>query len=182
MANGSNFDVKHKKRELIIERVDGDPAAKRGMKVSRTLLLLLILLRFVLFVIEVSYFSASGLEINVISNLLLLPMLLILYMIHDGNKGLSGVLLVSAAVRVVYLFASVYATLPDGVGRNIYVGAYLFAMAFQFAATLLMTAYAPCVSYFEKMQAINMEIGNLLRTGGQKSNQSQKKSSRKKKK
>ncbi len=166
MAYAQGFDVKKKKRDMMKERIDTDPIATRGMRVSRAALLLLLLLRLILFVFEVVYFSASGLQIGVISNLLLVPMLLILYMIYDGNKGLSGALMISAVVRVIYLFASVYPTLPKDAGANVYLGIYLFVMAFQFVSVILMTAYAPCVAYFNAMQSINMEVGTLLRTGG----------------
>ncbi|MBR2965250.1 MAG: hypothetical protein IKC34_01730 [Clostridia bacterium] len=166
MAYAQGFDVKKKKRDMIKERIDTDPVALRGMRVSRAALLLLLLFRLVLLVFEIVYFSASELKIGVLSNLLLIPMLLILYMIYDGNKGLAGILMVSAVVRVIYLFSSVYPTLPDGVGADVYLGVYLFVMAFQFAAIILMTAYAPAVAYFDKMQAINMEVGTMLRTGG----------------
>ena len=166
MAYASNFDVKYKKRELIKEQVDSDPIAAKGMRISKISLMLLLLLRLILFVFEIIYFNASGLEIDVISNLLLIPMLLILYMIYDGNKGLAGVLAISAIVRAVYLFASVYPTLPEDTGAGIFVGLYLFVMAFQFVSIILMTAYSPCLQYFNKMQSINMEIGAVLRSGG----------------
>ena len=92
-------------------------------------------------------------------------MLLIVYMLYDGNKGISGVLLIAAVVRAINLFASVFPTLPEGTGTNVYIGVYLFVMAYQFAVTLLTTAYAPAVAYFTKMQSINMELGALLRSG-----------------
>ena len=166
MAYAQGFDVKKKKRDMMRDRIDTNPIATRGMRVSRTALLLLLLFRLILFVFEVVYFSASDLQIGVVSNLLLIPMLLILYMIYDGNKGLAGILMVSAVIRVIYLFASVYPTLPDGAGASIYLGVYLFVMAFQFVSIILMTAYAPCVAYFNLMQSINMEVGAMLRTGG----------------
>ena len=166
MAYAQGFDVKKKKRDMMKERIDKDAAASRGMRMSRASLLLLLLFRLILFAFETVFFAASGLPFEVVSSLLLIPMLLILYMIYDGNKGLAGILMVSAVVRVIYLFSSVYPTLPDGVGADVYLGVYLFVMAFQFAAIILMTAYAPAVAYFDKMQAINMEVGTMLRTGG----------------
>ena len=166
MAYAQGFDVKKKKRDMMKERIDKDAAASRGMRVSRASLLLLLLFRVILFVFETVFFAASGLSFEVVSSLLLIPMLLILYMIYDGNKGLAGILMVSAVVRVIYLFSSVYPALPEGAGTNIYLGVYLFVMAFQFVSIILMTAYAPCVTYFNIMQSINMEVGSMLRTGG----------------
>jgi hypothetical protein len=90
-------------------------------------------------------------------------------MIYDGNRGVSTLLLVSAIVRAVWLFSSVYPTLPLGVGANAYIGFYLAVMAYQFAVTLLMTAYNPSIAYFGKMQSINMELGAALRGGTLKS-------------
>ena len=165
MAATKGFDVKRYKRKLIIEQIDTDPVAKRGMAVSRTTLLGLVFLRLALFIFEVIYYSIANVSLNVISTLLLLPMLMIVYMVYDGNKGISSVLMVSAVVRALWLFASVYPTLPEGGGANVYIGIYLTVMAYQFAVTLLMTAYAPAIAYFNKMQTINMQVATALRGG-----------------
>lgn len=169
MAASSNMDVKHVKRKMIAERIDTDPVARRGMAVTRGTLLGLLFLRLALFAFEMIYYSTAGLEIRLVSNLLLLPLLILIYMIYDGNRGVSTLLLVSAIVRAVWLFSSVYPTLPLGVGANAYIGSYLAVMAYQFAVTLLMTAYNPSIAYFGKMQSINMELGAALRGGTLKS-------------
>ena len=168
MAGTVGFDVKRYKRKLITEQIDTDPVAKRGMAVSRSTLLGLVFLRLALFVFEIIYYSVAQLSLNVVSTLLLLPMLLIVYMVYDGNKGISSVLLVSAIVRAIWLFSSVYPTLPAGSAANAYLGVYLAVMAYQFAVILLMTVYAPCVAYFGKMQKINMEVASALRGGAAK--------------
>lgn len=160
-----SINVKEKKKRLIIERIDSDPVAKRGMKVTRTTLLILLALRALLFLYELIYFGMVGLVVDTLSSILLIPMLIIVYMIYDGNKGVSGILLISAVVRAIYLFSTVYPTLPADTGANIYIGAYLVTMAYQFAVTLLTTAYAPANAYFAKMQSINMELSALLRGG-----------------
>ena len=153
---------------MMAERIDTDPVAKRGMAVSRGTLLGLLILRLALFVFELVYCGIADAKVGVISNLLLLPFLMIIYMIYDGNKGLSSVLMISAIVRAVCLFSS----LPEGNGANAYIGAYLAVMAYQFAVTLLMTSYGPAVAYFKKMQAINMELGAILRGGSPRSGSS----------
>ena len=165
MASTRGFDVKHYKRKLIAERIDTDPVAKRGMAVSRTTLLGLVFLRLALFVFEIVYYSIAELKLNVASTLLLIPMLMIAYMVYDGNKGIASVLMISAVVRALWLFSSVYPTLPEGGGANAYIGIYLAVMAYQFAVTLLMTAYGPCITYFSTMQVINMEVASALRGG-----------------
>lgn len=165
MAATKGFDVKHYKRKLIIEQIDTDPVTKRGMAVSRTTLLGLVFLRLALFIFEVIYYSIANVSLNVISTLLLLPMLMIAYMVYDGNKGIASVLMISAVVRALWLFASVYPTLPEGGGANVYIGIYLAVMAYQFAVTLLMTAYGPCITYFSTMQTINMQVAAALRGG-----------------
>ena len=165
MAGTVGFDVKQYKRKLIAERIDTDPVAKRGMAVSRTTLLGLVFLRLALFVYEIIYYSIAHISLNVVSTLLLPLMLMIAYMVYDGNKGIASVLMISAVVRAIWLFASVYPTLPAGGGANAYIGIYLAVMAYQFSVTLLMTAYAPAVAYFSKMQTINMEVASALRGG-----------------
>ena len=165
MASMNGFDVKTYKRKLIAERIDTDPVARRGMAVSRAALLALVFLRLALFVFELVYFNAAELKVGIISNLLLLPMLMIVYMIYDGNRGISSVLMISAIVRAIWLFATVYPTLPEESVANVYLGIYLAVMAYQFVSTMLMTVYAPATAYFEKMQGINMELGAALRAG-----------------
>lgn len=165
MAATKGFDVKHYKRKLIAEYIDTDPVTKRGMAVSRTTLLGLVFLRLALFIFEVIYYSIANVSLNVVSTLLLLPMLMIAYMVYDGNKGIASVLMISAVVRALWLFSSVYPTLPEGGVANVYIGIYLAVMAYQFAVTLLMTAYGPCITYFSTMQVINTRVAAALRGG-----------------
>lgn len=180
MAATKGFDVKHYKRKLIIEQIDTDPIAKRGMAVSRGTLLGLVFLRLALFLFEIIYYNIANLSVNVISTLLLLPMLVIVYMLYDGNKGISSVLMISAVVRSLWLFSSVYPTLPVGGGANVYIGIYLVAMVYQFAVILLMTAYAPSIAYFNKMQTINMQVAAALRGGAPVGNNNSAKPKKKK--
>ena len=165
MAATKGFDVKHYKRKLIAEYIDTDPVTKRGMAVSRTTLLGLVFLRLALFIFELIYYSIANVSLNVISTLLLPLMLMIAYMVYDGNKGIASVLMISAVVRALWLFSSVYPTLPEGGGANVYIGIYLAVMAYQFAVTLLMTAYGPCITYFSTMQVINTRVAAALRGG-----------------
>jgi len=82
----------------------------------------------------------------------------------------------------MYTFSSVYPTLPAGGGANAYMGVYLAVMTYQFAVTLLMTAYNPSIAYFNKMQSINMELGAALRGGTSPTSGSNRVSPKKKKK
>ena len=163
MASTNNLNIKQHKRRLIAERIDTDPVAKRGMSVSRLMLLALLFLRGALFVFEIVYYGIVNLEVNAVSNLLLIPLLIMIYMIYDGNKALSAILGISAIVRAVWLFTSVYPALPEGGAANAYIGAYLAVMLYQFIAMVLISVYAPAISYFDKMQTINMELSTLLR-------------------
>ena len=180
MAVTKGFDVKQYKRKLIAEYIDTDPVTKRGMAVSRTTLLGLVFLRLALFVYEIVYYSIANLSLNVVSALLLPVMLMIAYMVYDGNKGIASVLMISAVVRALWLFSSVYPTLPAGDGANVYIGIYLIAMAYQFAVTLLMTAYGPCITYFSTMQVINTQVAAALRGGSPIANSSSAKPKKKK--
>jgi len=67
-------------------------------------------------------------------------------------------------------------------GANAYMGVYLAVMTYQFAVTLLMTAYNPSIAYFNKMQSINMELGAALRGGTSPTSGSNRVSPKKKKK
>ena len=107
MAATNGFDVKHYKRKLIAEYIDTDPVTKRGMAVSRTTLLGLVFLRLALFVYEIIYYSIANLSLNVVSTLLLPLMLMIAYMVYDGNKGIASVLMNSAVVSTKIFFSGV---------------------------------------------------------------------------
>ena len=158
--------VNQRKHELKKKYVDQNEILAAGRRAVLLSVLIIFFARIAFFIFELAFFAAKGITVSIISNLLILPLCLILYMIYDGNKGLAGVLAISAIVRAIYLFSAVYPTLPTDSGAGIFVGLYLFVMAFQFVAIILMTAYTPCVKYFEKMQAINMELGAMLRAGG----------------
>ena len=78
--------VRDKKRELIRQRIHSDPVKSRGMRALFVVVCALLLARAALFVYELIYYSYFGIEISVVSNLLLLPLLIILYMVTYINN------------------------------------------------------------------------------------------------
>ncbi len=152
------MNVSERKKHLINENLKKSTAAQSGMRLAKISVLLIIALRLILLLYELIYFSSAEVKISVISELLVLPMMLILYMVYDGNKGLSAITLISATVRIIYHFASVYATLPEGSGANAYTAVFLIIMAAQFILSLVLTTSKMCAEYFILRQRVNMQI------------------------
>ncbi len=160
------MDIKTKKRKLIVELMEKNPEAQAGGKIVSRAVIALFLLRLFLMIYELVFFSASELDISIISNLLLLPFLLILYMIFDGNKGLSVIPIVSAVIRVVIYFSGSFKQVSAVAGGNAYTAIFLVIMLLQFAVALLVCYASKCQVYFKLMQTVNFQIQKEFLSGG----------------
>ncbi len=154
--------INERKKRLIKEGLQKSEAAMSGMRTVLFSVLTVIVLRLAFLLYELIYFSSADVKISVISELLLLPLMLVLYMVYDGNRGLASVTFISAAVRIIYLFADVYSTLPKGTGANIYMAVYIAVMAVQIILSVLLTTSKRCGEYFALRQRVNMQIRNEM--------------------
>ncbi|MBR2466078.1 MAG: hypothetical protein IKB38_04000 [Clostridia bacterium] len=157
--------VKEKKKQLIKERIHSDPVKSRGMRALGIIVSAILLSRIALFIYELAYYAYLGLSVGVISNLLLLPLLLILFMAHDGNRGLLAVSAVSAVVRIIYLFSSTYPALEGLSGSGVFVAAYAVIMAAQFIMSVTALSMPSTDAYSKEMQKINYELRSSLMNG-----------------
>lgn len=156
--------LRDKKKELIKKRIHSDEKKSNGMRAAGIILAALMLTRVALFVYELIFSALAGLSINVISNLLLLPLLILVYMVHDGNRGLIGVCAASAIVRIIYLFTSVYPTLEGVSGGTAFLCVYLAVMALQFIMSTVVLSMPSIALYCEEMRKINYELRSHIVT------------------
>ena len=150
--------VRDRKKQLVQEMVHTSDKAKKGMKLTSILIMLIIAVRIIHAVYEIVFFSMSGVRGSFVSYLFILLGILTLYMVYDGNKALASVTMISAFVRIIYYFSSFYSTLPETQGTAVFTGIYITVMLFQFVASILLTENPSCKEYFNIMQRINFKI------------------------
>ncbi len=160
------MDIKTKKKKLIYAQLEKNPDLRRGMKTVSTFVLTVFLLRLAFMLYEIIFFSASGVKIGIVSNLLILPLLIILYMIFDGNRAFTTIPAISAVVRVAIYFSDGINDLEEIVGANAYTAVFLAVMIIQFSFSLIIS-YAPNTQkYFSMMQSVNMQLQKEFLSGG----------------
>ncbi len=161
-SSAAPITVKDKKKELIRQRILSDGTKLRGMKALGIIVAAIILSRAALFIYELAYYISIGVKVNVFSNILLLPLLLILLMVKDGNRGLIGICSVSALVRLIYLFVSMYPALKSYGGAEAFVAVWAAVMAVQFILSVTALSMPSADLYSKEMQKINFEIRSLI--------------------
>ena len=163
------YDVKKRKRQLITERINKNPKAERGRRQIAAFFLTIVFLRLALLAYKLIYFTAVGVQSGLVSDILLfLGGVIVLYMVTDGNRGLSWVTAISAVVWGVYLFTSVYPLIADKTGAVAYVALFLTALAVQFILSVIMATLPLYDTYFDGMQKINLTIRGEMISGGKK--------------
>lgn len=151
------MDVKQRKKQLINERVFKNAAVMRGRRAVSRCVLAIFFLRLVLFILDVSLLPARGIKAGVASHIFSALLLIVLYMIFDGNKGLSAVLSISAIVRAIVYFSGIH---PEviGAGLGVYTGIFLAVMLLQFLISVLISSATVAQPYFKEMQEINLQL------------------------
>lgn len=149
--------VNQRKRELKAKYIDNNPALTQGRRTVLISMLIIFFARIAFFIFELVYFSQKGLSVSVISNLLLLPLCLILYMIYDGNKGLSAVPAISAIVRIIVYFSVTHKAVL-AVGGGLYTGILIGVMVIQFLVCVLVSSASRCQAYYKVVQRINLAV------------------------
>ena len=150
--------LRDRKRQLTREIVDRDVEASYGKLLTTRAVITVAVTRILLAVYEIIYFSIANVEINVWSLLLILPGLLILYMISDGNKALAGILTIAGAVRLLLLFASTLITLPKNAGGIVYISVAGVILLSQAILSSFVSINEKCNSYALAMRKVNMRV------------------------
>ena len=150
--------LKDRKKQLIREVVDRDIDAAYGKILTIRSVKIIAITRVLLALYEIIYFAIAHVKINVWSILLILPGLLILYMISDGNKALAGILTIAAAVRLLLLFASTLGAVPKNAGGIIYVAVAAIILLAQAALSTFVSVNSKCNYYSIGMRKVNMRV------------------------
>ena len=159
-----DFDIKKRKRELIKEGFRLVPAAKSGEKLVKISVLSILALRAALLIFEIIFSSVVGARVSLWSQLLLVPFILILYMIYDGNKGVIFISTLSAPVRILYHFSTVLPTVAEN-GKTLFTVATLAVLVAQLIISVFISASAKCGTYFGVMQKVNLKLRSEIING-----------------
>ena len=151
------MDIKQRKKQLINEKVFKNAAINRGRRAVSRSVLAIFLLRLVLFILDVALLPTREIKVGALSHIFSVLLLLVLYMIFDGNKGLSALLSISAIVRVIVYFSGIH---PEviGAGLGVYTGIFLAVMLLQFLISVLISSATVAQPYFKVMQEINLQL------------------------
>ena len=151
------MDVKQRKKQLINERVFKNAAVNRGRQAVSRSVLAIFCLRLVLFILDVSLLPTKEITVGIGSHIFSALLLIVLYMIFDGNKGLSAVVSISAIVRVIVYFSGIHPEVTEA-GLGVYTGVFLAVMLLQFLISVLISSASATQSYFKVMQEINLQL------------------------
>ncbi|MBR5242504.1 MAG: hypothetical protein IKV20_05135 [Clostridia bacterium] len=151
------MDIKQRKKQLINERVFKSAAVNRGRRAVSRSVLAIFFLRLVLFILDVSLLPTRGIKVGAVSHIFSAILLLVLYMIFDGNRGLTSLLSISAIVRVIVYFSGIHPEVIEA-GLGAYTGVFLAVMLLQFLISVLISSATVSQSYFKVMQEINLQL------------------------
>ena len=154
--------LRDRKKQLIRELVDKNAEALKGKKITSSCMAALAISRVLLSVYEIIYFSVLSLPLSFASYALVVIGLFVVYMVSDGNSGISYVLTFAGAIRILYLFASISPTLPDGAAKTVYTVISLIILISQCILSVLPAINKNCISYSHAMQKVNLRVQGEL--------------------
>ncbi len=152
------MNIKQRKKELIRQYIHKNPEKLMGMKMTSRLVILLFSVRILLFIYEAIFFGVSRVPFETVSNLLLLPYFVLLYMIFDGNKSMASITFLSAIIRVIYLFSSTFNKLPENTASYVFIGVAIFVYLIQAICSLIINSSKACEIYSSEMKKINIKL------------------------
>lgn len=151
------MDIKQRKKQLINERVFKCEAVNRGRRAVSRSVIAIFLLRLVLFILDVALLPAKGIRVGAVSHIFSALLILVLYMIFDGNKGLSAIPAISAIVRALIYFSGIHPEVMEA-GLGVYTGVFIAVMLLQFLISVLISSATVAQGYFKVMQEINLQL------------------------
>ena len=151
------MDIKQRKKQLINERVFKCEAVNRGRRAVSRSVIAIFLLRLVLFILDVALLPTKGIRVGAVSHIFSALLLLVLYMIFDGNKGLTSLISISAIVRVIVYFSGIHTEVIRA-GLGVYTGVFIAVMLLQFLISVLISSATVAQGYFKVMQEINLQL------------------------
>ena len=158
--NNRKFLIR-RKAELKSEAMTESPSAKRGALITTICLAAIAVSRTLLSLFEIIYYSVEA-PSQLYIPFLVLIVLLALYLIYEGGKGFTYVLLISSTVRLISFFALIYPIMPEGALKEIYSFALFAILILQFVAAIIMLADSRCDAYFTMLQRITIKAHGEL--------------------
>ena len=154
--------VMQRKKQLIHERVDSNPDAVKGLKITRAITLAIILTRLALTVYDIVFLLNASLPLPVLSYVAFGLGLIVCYLFIDGNRIMGYVLLIAAVVRALYHLASVFPILPEGAASVAFTVITLAVLALQAVLAIIPNVNKKCLCYAVEMQKINYAMQDEL--------------------
>ena len=145
-------------QDAMREHLRENPTARSGFLLLRSSMLLLLALRLAFTVFEAIYFIIAGTPINLFGTAFLLPFLLIIYIIYNGQKLFGYFLLGGSVIRLIFFYATVYEKLPAAPLREVYSVTLFAVLIIQFILSLLYIFNSRCDSYFIAYHRINLRV------------------------
>lgn len=160
MAQKQNYStgIKSRKKKLIDELINSDPVAKAGKKIAAVCIALIAVTRLALALYEIIYLSVAKVTIQVIPMLLIIPGMLMLYLIYDGNKALSSIISIAAVVRIFYLFIGTFPLLPKNAGAVVFLAVSSAILLLQLITSVIVYINPACDKYFIGVKKINLRV------------------------
>ena len=158
----AKMTVRDRKKQLIGELVDKNADTKRGKKITAGCMAAIAISRILLSVYEIIYFSLLSVPLSFISYALALLGLFVIYMVSDGNNGITYLLTIAGAIRILYLFASQTPLLADGAAKTVYTVIAIFILTAQCILSVVPALNKSCVSYSHAMQKVNLRVQGEL--------------------
>lgn len=150
-------DVRQQRDALLDEAAIANPDIAAGRRKVNFSIAVILCLRVMFPFFEMVYFLIAGIPYSPLPALitLLLP---VLFIIWNGARGFAVVPLISAFLRMVYLFLAIHPSLPLSPMANAYTCTALAVYALQFILSMVLLFSSSCDAYFMATQRINVEV------------------------
>ena len=155
--NNKKF-LTERKAVLKSEALAESPLAKRGALITRICLLSILLPRIILSLLEIIYYSVEKSPSMLYIPFLVLIVMLTAYLVHEGGKGFTYVLLIGAILRLIVFLSLIYPAMPADAFKETYAFILFAILIIQFAASIVMLTNSRCDAYFTMLQRITIKV------------------------
>lgn len=151
-------DVRRQRDILLDEAALANPDIAAGRRKVNFVIAVTLCLRVMFPFFEMVYFLVAGIPYSPLPALITLLLLPVLFIIWNGARGFAVVPLISAFLRMVYLFLVIHPSLPLSPLANAYTCTALTVYALQFILSMILLFSSSCDAYFMASQRINVEV------------------------
>ena len=156
MINHTHFSKR--KSELVAKYINCNKNAAIGKRRVIFSLRALFILKFALAVFEIPTFIILRAPLNILSVTLLIPLLPVMDLIRNGDKGFTYVILTSSVLRLIFYFVTAFGSLPNHSLTDIYSIILPTVLLIQFCISLFLIVNFDCDTYFSAVQRIKIKV------------------------